>query len=167
MFGQLLRRLRKDEGAATAVEFALIAPVLILVLFSILEVGILGFVSNNLDDAVNAAARTIRTGEADGPADASAFEDLICTRMVDPAADCRDKLTVSVATYASFAAMAAAADTPPDGAFDKGGAGDIVLVKANYRWPLVTPFVGQVFHHTGPTEVALDARSAFKNEPYE
>jgi Flp pilus assembly protein TadG len=167
MLSKLFRRLRRDEGAATAVEFALIAPVLILTLFSIIEIGVLGFVSNNLDDAVGSAARTVRTGQADGPNSASALEDLVCTRMIDPATTCRDKLTVSVEKYGSFATMAASADTPPNGAFDKGASGDIILVKANYRWPLVTPFIGQIFHHTSPSEVQLDARMAFKNEPFE
>lgn len=166
MLGPFLKRLKRDEGAATAVEFALVLPVLVLVLLSIVEVGVLGFVSNNLDDAVGAAARTIRTGQPDGPASAAQLKDLVCTRMIDPAATCADKLTVSVEKYPDFATMASAADTPPNGAFDKGQAGDIILVKANYRWPLITPFVGQVFHHTGPTEILLDGRAAFKNEPY-
>jgi Flp pilus assembly protein TadG len=166
MLALFLRRLKRDEAAATAVEFALILPVLVVVLLSITEVGVLGFVSNNLDDAVGSAGRAIRTGRADGPSSADAFKDLVCSRMVDTLATCRSKLTISVEKYPDFATMAAAADTAPNGSFDKGQAGDIILVKANYRWPLNTPFVGQVFHHTGPTEILLDGRSAFKNEPY-
>lgn len=166
MLGIFLKRLKRDEGAATAIEFALVLPVLVLVLLSIIEVGVLGFVSNNLDDAVGSAARAIRTGQSDGPSSAAEFKSLVCTRMADPAAACADKLTISVEKYADFTTMAAAADAPPNGSFDKGQAGDIILVKANYRWPLLTPFVGQVFHHTGPTEVQLDGRAAFKNEPY-
>ena len=166
MLRLFLKRLRRDEGAATAVEFALILPVLVLMLLSIVEVGVLGFVSNNLDDAVGSAGRAIRTGRADGPSSAAQFKALVCSRMVDNATTCDSKLTISVEKYPDFTTMAAAADTPPNGAFDKGQAGDIILVKANYRWPLITPFVGQVFHHTGPTEIQLDGRAAFKNEPY-
>ena len=108
--------------------------------------------------------RAIRTGQSDGPASASEFD--LCAADGRQRGHLQHKLTISVEKYADFATMAAAADTPPNGAFNKGQAGDIILVKANYRWPLLTPFVGQVFHHTGPAEILLDGRSAFKNEPY-
>src|SRR3954453_15208295 len=106
MLGSFLKRLKRDEGAATAVKFALVLPVLVVVLLSIVEVGVLGFVSNNLDDPVGAAGGPTRTGQSDGPTSASQFKDLVCTRMIDPPATCADKLTISVEKYADFTSMA-------------------------------------------------------------
>ena len=108
MLAIFLKRLKRDEAAATAVEFALILPVLVVMLLSIVEIGVLGFVSNNLDDAVGSAGRAIRTGRSDGPSSAQQFKDLVCSRMVDTAATCDSKLTLSVEKYPDFATMAAA-----------------------------------------------------------
>ena len=43
----------------------------------------------------------------------------------------------------------------------------IILVKADYRWPLMSPFVATAFSRSGPLEVTISARTAFKNEPFE
>src|SRR5689334_11894402 len=123
-------RLLADERGATAVEFAFIAPVLVGIIFATLEMGVLGLISNSFDNAVVAAARSIRTGQSDGPTSASAFEDRVCGRMPGDLSECRSRLTVSVRKFATFSALAAGAGSAPDGTFDKGLASDIILVKA-------------------------------------
>jgi Flp pilus assembly protein TadG len=59
----LLRRGRKDQSGATVVEFALVLPAFLAMLFSIFEVCLLFFRQNLLDNAVDAAARTVLTGD--------------------------------------------------------------------------------------------------------
>ena len=153
------------ERGATAVEFAFIAPMVIALLCATMEVGALEVMSTNLDAAVLATTRTIRTGSSDKPTSASGFVDAVCANMVDSLATCRSRLTTSVQTYPSFAA--ASADTSaPAGQFNAGDAGEIVVIKATYRWPLILPMYAGNFQLAGPSEALLTANTAFRNEPW-
>ncbi|HEX7884693.1 MAG TPA: TadE/TadG family type IV pilus assembly protein [Phenylobacterium sp.] len=161
------RTFRRDERGAAAIEFALVAPLLFFTLLSLIELGVLGMISVGLDNAVIDAARRIRTGRADAATSASSFEDQICANVGGALVDCQARLVVSVEKYSAFANAGAAAAAAPAGQFNKGGPNDIILVKADYKWPLMSPFVATAFDRNGPTEVTISARSAFKNEPFE
>ncbi len=158
---------RRSESGATAVEFAFVAPVLFLALFSIVEVGMLAMMSSGLDNAVSDTARRIKTGRADSAATGPAFEDQICARIGGSIAECRSRLTISVQKFSRFSDANAIVNDQPTGQFNKGSAGDIVIVKANYVWPLMTPFIATAYQRSGPMQVTLGARTAFKNEPFE
>jgi Flp pilus assembly protein TadG len=154
-----------DERGATAIEFAFIALVMLAFVFAIIEVGVMGLMSNAFDTAVDYSARSIRTGQSDGPATAAAFKDGICAKMPSALLDCRSRLNVSVRQFATFSALAASAAGAPDGTFNKGVAGDIILVKATYRWPMLVPNFSMGVTN-GTSEVVIDSRTTFKNEPY-
>lgn len=160
-------RFRRDERGATAAEFALVAPLLFFSLFSLVEIGMLGMISSGLDNAMVEASRRIRTGRDDGASNANGFKNQICANMGGALNSCMSRLTVSVQKFPKFYDANQVAAAPPAGQFNKGGPGDIVLVKADYRWPLMTPFLATAFHRNGPTEVIIASRTAFKNEPYE
>jgi Flp pilus assembly protein TadG len=157
---------RRDERGATAVEFAFVAPVLFFALLSLVEIGMLGMMMMSVDAAVLDSARRIRTGRADAAVSASTFEDQVCANVGGGLQSCRDRLVISVKRFDKFADANTVASAPPDGTFDKGGAGDIIIVKANYTWPLLTPFLANL-EHDGPTSVIIPARAAFKNEPFQ
>ncbi len=59
---QYLRRL--GEGGATAVEFAIVGSVFLMLLLAIFELGFMVFVQSVLDGSARSAARMIRTGQA-------------------------------------------------------------------------------------------------------
>ena len=160
------RSFRRDEQGATAVEFAFVAPVLFFALLSLVEIGMLGMMMMSVDAAVLDAARRIRTGRDDAASSAQAFEDQICSHIGGGLTTCRNRLIISVKKYAKFSDANAVAAQAPDGTFNTGGAGDIIIVKANYTWPLLTPFLGNL-ERTGPTNVVIPARAAFKNEPFD
>lgn len=161
-----MRRIPSDNSGATAVEFALVAPILLFAILSLVEIGMLGMMTMGVNAAVQEAARRIRTGREDAAVSAQGFEDQICGHLAGSLSQCRDRLTVSVSRYTRFADANAAIASPPDGTFNKGGAGDIIIVKVNYSWPLLSPFLANV-EHDGPTHVIIPARAAFKNEPFE
>lgn len=161
------RRFRRDERGATAVEFALIAPLLFFSLLSLVEIGMLGMISSGLDNAVIDAARRIRTGRDDGATTGADFKSQICTKMGGSVSACMSRLTISVQKFPKFYDANQVAAAQPAGQFDKGGPGDIVLVKANYRWPLMTPFLATAYHRASAMEVTVASRVAFKNEPYQ
>jgi Flp pilus assembly protein TadG len=160
------RSFRKDQGGATAVEFALVAPLLCFALLSLVEVGMMGMMCSGLDNAVIEAARRIRTGRTDGPTSASSFEDQICANMGGSSTACHTRLITSVQKFSQFSTAGATIATDPANEFDKGAAGDIIIVKANYTWPLMTPFLATAFERSGPLSVTLSSRLAFKNEPF-
>jgi len=161
------RAFRRDESGAAAIEFAIIAPVLFFSLLSLVELGVLGMITSGLDNAVVEVSRRIRTGSDDAASSASSLEDQICERMGGAVSACRDRLTVSVQRYSAFSSAGAAAAAAPAGQFDKGGANDIIIVKADYKWPLMTPFVATAYNRDGPMEVTIASRAAFKNEPFQ
>ena len=63
------RRFGRDEGAVAAVEFALVAPVFLFLVFAILETSILYIIATVMEGEVALAARQIRTGELQQDAD--------------------------------------------------------------------------------------------------
>ena len=160
-----VRAFRGDENGAAGIEFALIAPLLFFALLSLIEIGVLGMMTSGLNNAVVDASRRIRTGREDAATSASTFEDQICARL--PFTSCRDRLVVSVQKFSGFANASSAVTAAPQGQFDKGGPSDIILVKADYKWPLLTPFVATAYERDGPTEITISSRFAFKNEPFE
>jgi Flp pilus assembly protein TadG len=160
------RRFRHDERGATAIEFAFVAPVLFFALLSLVEIGMLGMMMMSVDAAVLEASRRIRTGRTDAAVSATTFEDQVCAHVGGGLQSCRDRLVISVKRFDKFSDANAVATAAPDGTFNKGGAGDIIIVKANYTWPLLTPFLAKL-EHDGPTHVIIPARAAFKNEPFE
>ncbi|MDB5466586.1 MAG: hypothetical protein JWQ46_1348 [Phenylobacterium sp.] len=168
-----LGRLRRDDHGATVVEFALVAPLFLMLLIGIIEIGVLGMMSATFNDAVLTVTRRIRTGQADGPRDATDFRSQICAAIADSQASCRQKLSISVRAIDSKggfaganAALKSAGDDTAGEPFDKGVAGQIILVTATYRWPLVIPFAEDAFASAGGSDVLIVARMVFKNEPY-
>lgn len=63
-FGHLLRRFRENRTGASAVEFALIAPIFLVLLFAIIETALMFFASQVLETMTQDAARMILTGQA-------------------------------------------------------------------------------------------------------
>lgn len=158
---------RRDERGATAVEFAFVAPFMFYALLSLVELGMLGMMASGLDNAVVETSRRLRTGREDGATTADTFETQICERLGGSYSACRNRLTIGVQKFPRFYDANTVVAEQPNGLFDKGGPGDIVVVKVNYRWPLMTPFLATAFGRNGPMEVTLGSRVAFKNEPYE
>lgn len=159
-------RFWSDTEGAAAIEFGLLLPLLVGIIVGTIEIGLVGLVSNTLDNAVQHAARMIRVNQTGAPTDATGFKTAICNSMFESQASCQAKLAISVRKFANFTAAQAAASDTPAGEFDAGGAGDIILVKATYQWPFFMPFFNMGFQQTGPTTLSLDARTTFKNEPY-
>ncbi|HEU5048390.1 MAG TPA: TadE/TadG family type IV pilus assembly protein [Rickettsiales bacterium] len=58
----LYQRFRKSEQGATAVEYAIVAPILLLLLLGTIEYGLVMYASAVLEGSTNAAARLAKTG---------------------------------------------------------------------------------------------------------
>ncbi len=142
-----------------------------MMLFAILELGLVFVTDSVLENAAIETGRLIRTGQAsDQSMTAAQFKTSLCGRMSIFAPDCAARASVDVRVIPQFAV------TPPDpmagGTFNtgsltysNGNPGDLVLVRVWYRQPLVTTFLTQGLSRMNDGAAMLTATTAFRNEP--
>ena len=172
--GGAKRSLLKDEDGATAVEFGMVATPFLLFVLGILGIGLYYLALISLEYGVEAAARKIRTGEAQKSAlTVDGFKTLICASAIG--IDC-SKVTVIIDSKKTWSdivrpnCVTNGSQTPSSGnatdALSKysGSASQVVLVTACYHWTLADSFKFMKFSTSDQT--ILQAATAFKNEPY-
>ena len=165
------RGLAGDEGGATAVEFALIAFPFFVLMFAIIELGLVFVLDTTLDNAVSQTGRLVRTGQALTMTEEQ-FLTNVCDRMSIFAGDCANRrLTVDVRVLPDFNRpppdpMATGEFVETGLRFDTGVGGQIVLVSAWYRQPLFTPMLSHGLSRLGDGVMVLGATAAFRNEPF-
>lgn len=171
-----IKRLGIDRSGAAAVEFAILAPIFLALLFSILEAGYYFFVNSAVDAANTHAARLIRTGQAqDGALDRDAFFDEICD-VVRVFGNCEERLTVDVSRFSSFSALASDVSNPvcrdadqsliDDLPFATGGARDIVRVRVCFLYRGFNPALGLNLQRAANGDFQMLSTSIFRNEPF-
>jgi len=181
------RRLLYDKRGSAAVEFAIVAPIFLVMMFSMFEIGWFYFANSVVDASVADAARLIKTGQlqqSSGTAEehSDALFEGICD-VLDKFGDCNDRLTVEVKKYASFeelsddTAPATCADAPPGDIdaieFEPGTESEIVRVRICFLYTTVNPIVGMKhikavkLGESGGNERRLISIMIFRNEPYE
>ena len=158
-----------NEGA-TAVEFALVAVPFMMLLFAIIELGLVFLVSITLENAVIDAGRTIRTGQVQAAGtNANAFKTTVCNRMSWLGSKCSTALQIDVRTFDNYTTGTTSATNttvPTTMNWNPGGSGAIVLVRAYYTWPLVTPMLNTGLQSSNGKRI-IYAATSFTNEPYD
>ena len=175
------RGLIGDRRGAAAVEFAIVSPLFLFLMFSLFEVGWFFFANSIVDASVADAGRLVKTGQiqrlnGDDEEKFEALYDQVCN-VLQTFGDCDDRLTVEVQTYTSFADLAAdsgaatCADAPPDQLdlipFSPGGELEIVRVRVCFIYTTVNPVVGINLSEDGTNKRRLISTMIFRNEPYE
>ena len=179
----LISRFARARRGAIAVEFAIIAIPLLMLMFGVLELAFILLVTSTLDNATDFAARHIRTGEfqsanpVNTPEDReitrAQFASLVCRNMTWLDGRCEGKLTVEAETFNTFAD--AGGSEPVDPSTNPNPAGpcwsvgnpeDIVLVRAYYEWPIISPLLRPIFQSAGREGRLLSSARIFSNEPY-
>lgn len=169
-FFRRLRAARRDRRGSVAIEFALVALPFFLFLFAIIEISLLFFVGQILDNAVNTVARQIRTGQAEAAAlNEQEFKKLVCQGMLG-LGDCGNNLYIDVKPQTSFAAADLSSPVDENGnikptAFNHGGPLDIMIVRVFYTWPIFFNLLTTGID-TGDGKRILSSIVAFRNEPY-
>lgn len=171
---QGLRRLIHDRSGASALEFAMVATPLILLLLAVLQVGLVYFANFALEGATQQGARLIRTGQAQNKKfTAAEFKQEVCKNLTAPI-NC-SKLKLDVRSYPSFAGAGGDLTDPlgDDGqlksnfSYNPGVGGDVVVVRAFYPLDIgaVLPASISLSNMEGGDRL-LVATSAFRNEPF-
>lgn len=180
-------RASYDSGA-TAVEFAMIAPVLLLTLMGIIEFGFMWTADIVLKDATQDAARTGRTGFVSENSTQDATVRAIVRSRASVIMDA-DKISIKSLSYSGFDTLRKPepfvdangndvrddgenfTDVNGNGVWDEdqglsgyGGTSEVVLYTVSYPWSFFTPLIGDVVGTNGV--VTLTATAVVQNEPY-
>lgn len=166
--------LGRDARGNTLIEFAMVAAPLFALMLAIIETSIVFFAQQGLETATEAAARSLLTGQAQQAALTQAqFKQTACAALPG-FLDC-SRLMVDVQSASSFSAVST---TRPTITFDSngkvtntfnfttGGAGDIVIVRLMYIWPLPTGPLGFTLDNLPGSQRLMVATSVAKTEAY-
>jgi Flp pilus assembly protein TadG len=167
-----LRTFAKDERAAAAVEFSLVALPLLGFLLAALQLSVIFFAGQVLQSAATSAGRELMTGQAQtGGMTAAQFAQLVCNQSAG-LYNCANMM-VDVESAGSFAAVNTA---PPvltysngkvtnQWSWSPGNAGQVVIVRVMYDWPVFGPAVLGLSNQPDGGHLLI-AVAVFKNEPF-
>ncbi|WP_162009353.1 TadE family protein [Labrenzia sp. CE80] len=166
----------------TAIEFAIIAPVFFMILFSTFEAGLLFTRLAMLDNAVSILAKSIYIGElADGIDDGTTSQDdvekMVCAELYIVMPDCDENITVELTEVTSLYSLPTTdaecidsmdLEINPAVTFDPGGSGSNVFMRVCTTVDVLTPGLGLglALTKTSTDRFELISSTAFRNEPY-
>lgn len=168
--GRDIARFCRARGAATAVEFALIAPAFIATLVAVLQTCIFLFAQMALQNEAVEAGRYFLTGQAQNNGwSANTIVNKVCLSALF---NCNNMYVV-VQNYASFASASTSAPQMYNNgqpitnyAFNPGGPGDVMVVQLIYAWPVVSAPLGFNLSNLPNNAAEIMGVSAFRVEPY-
>lgn len=170
--GRALRRFGPQKRGAIMVEFALVMVPFFILLFGILEVGLMFWGAYELENATDDAARMVRTGQAQtGNFDEARLKQEICNR-VSLLVNCTSKLRLDVQSFTSFSQMTPPAPIDGEGnlkpsfSYSLGGPQEVVLFTAFYEWPLLNFMSTMSLSNMASGNRLLQSSAAFRNEPF-
>ena len=169
-----LRRLPRDDRAATAVEFAILIGPLVFLILASLQLAIIFFAGQVLQTVATASGRQIMTGQIQSAGDSqSQFQTAVCNNATVIFA-C-GSIMVDVESAGSYSTLNTSTLTPTydshgnvtnTWAYSPGTPGDIVILRLMYNWPVVAGPLLPGLGNQPNGDRLLVATSVFKNEPY-
>lgn len=179
-----IKRLMRSRDGAAAIEFALLAIPYFLIVFAIIETFIAFTGEQLIANAVDTMARKFRTGQITATVTEKEFRAQFCSEisiLIQCSGDQDNKLILDVRSFASFADIPKTipreagqwlGDLTATNVYQPGGAGTINMLRAYYRWEIVTdlvrPYISTIRPADGslPKEFLIVATAAYKNEGY-
>lgn len=180
--------LRRNEEGVTAIEFALIAPTLMLLMMGIIEISLIQYAEHVMEGAMTNASRLGKTGYVDV---GLTQEEMIVQSLHNRLGGLVDANNV-VLTSKSYSQFDQIGDPEPfmdvdgdgqrdpgesytdvngNGLYDTdmgsvgyGTASEVVVYTATYSWPIFTPMMEYFLGNNG--SIPLSARAVVQNEPY-
>lgn len=181
-------RLIRDREGVTAAEFALIAPVCMMLICVFIDLSMAMFITNVMEGGLREASRYAITGYLEpGVTREQKIKNIIVDHSYNLIAEA--DIAISYKVYPSFKDVGkpepfvdkngngkydsgeSFTDTNKNGVWDSdmgaagvGGSGDIVAYIVTYKWKLWTPLAKEIWGDDGT--VLLTATVAVRNEPY-
>lgn len=173
---QMAQRMRgRGRSGNAAIEFAMVAPVLFLFLFGIMETGVLFFGSAILQNATDDTARLLRTGQLTGSISAATLKSQICSNITGLIswAECNANLQVDMRAYNTFSSASYPSVTNANGSLNTAAMQvqatancQVVLVRVFYPWSIMTPLMAPLLQNAPGGQYILSSAAAFRSEPY-
>lgn len=136
------KRMRRRQRGASAVEFALIAPLLFFLLFAAIEMGLLYWANLTMQHAVREGARYAVTGQSNldtGPTPQRYLA--VIQNIKNNSMGLYTKLNTAISVNNSTASSDPGTYT--SGMF--GNPGDILILRLDCTWRIMTPFLMPFF----------------------
>ncbi|ARQ61845.1 MULTISPECIES: TadE/TadG family type IV pilus assembly protein [Rhizobium] len=166
------RRLLGDRKGVAAIEFAILALPLFIMIFGIIEVSLMFFVNSALDASVHKISRMIRTGEvASSKITLAGFKSRICDDML-LAFSCSSGLVVKVSVLSDLSSATSADPIDNSGkltvteTYDIGKGSDYILVQAFLPWGATVNFFSLSSAKLSDGSYLLGSSALFRNEPF-
>ena len=176
-----MRKLLGCRRGSSAIEFAIVSPVFLALMFSIFEVAWFYFVNATVDSATTDIARYIRTGSAqrDGYTGQDNrddfFTDVVCPRLA-LFGECEARVTAEVEKFDTFADLAAdtksftCRDDQPDEInnliFEPGTDNAIVRVRLCLIYDTLNPAIGLSLAKNDAGQRRVTSSFILRVEPY-
>jgi Flp pilus assembly protein TadG len=171
---EALRRFRRNRRGSAAVEFALVAPVFIALLFAIFETTLVFFAGQVLENGVQDSGRLFFTNQANcSGMSQTDFKQSICDR-VSALMSCSG-VDIDVRSYAAGTAITIADPINGSGNYSSNSVyqppvcnstDQTVVVRGFYQWPLIVTGLGYNIANIGRgssnSKRLLAATSAFR-----
>lgn len=167
-----MKKFIKKEDGTTAIEFSLLVIPYLMLSLGIIELAVMYTSASLLEGATGSAARMVRTGQIqqDGGDPETLFRDEMCS-YATVLINCNDVVieVIPMDSFADFDSYAPSYDG--DGnlvsqGFDAGGSNDRILIRAAYRYQMMTPFIGAIMG--GPDQSLLFMSTVvMQTEPYD
>lgn len=164
----------KDIRGAAITEFALVLVPFLTIILATFSLMLVFFAQQSLETVAEGSARIIMTGEAQTSGlSQSAFKAKACAML--PAFMSCSNLMVDVSTTTTFSNASTTAPTLTYGSgggvsnsfsYNLGAAGDIVVLRLLYIWPIAAPNFGLSLTTTSNGNRVLVATSVAKSEQY-
>jgi Flp pilus assembly protein TadG len=163
-----LRRFRLAAKGSAAVEFALVAPMFLALLFAIIETGLMFFAGQVLENGTQDTGRAFYLSQK---VTAEEIKTNLCGR-VKPLLDC-NKISLELQSFPQGAAITLADPIPGGKLADKfvfvlpkSGTSETVVFRAFYVWPLYVTGLGYNLTNSanayGDKGLLLAATAAFR-----
>lgn len=172
---RLAERFVRDRSGAAALEFAMVAPIFLALVFSTFETGWIMVRATALDRALDMAVRKVRIAADDAPASQAEMKTEICSEMKLVVPVCERAMTVEMSV------VKAATDIPTNDAqcvdrgskyeptvtFTTGDRAQIMYVRACLVTDPITPLIGVALKLAKDSlgGYSLVSSTAFINEP--
>lgn len=186
-----LRNLSRDETGVTVIEFAFVAPVMIILLGGLLELGYVAFARSTLESSILVAARASKVAECPDE-NADLIRAGLATAMSHVASADGNPPVLVVKSYGNnFGNVGNPEpfnDINGDGQFDDGEAytdingngqwdadmgksgnfgafGEVVAFSASYNVPSILPYMSKALNNTDGF-YTIRAETVVRNEPF-
>lgn len=165
-----------DRRGVTAIEFALVFPILLLLTFGIIEFSLIMFASSVIENAATSVARLSMTGNTYS---SGTRRDMIVAEILRTSKGLldKDRITVEVSRFSDYVTLPEATkqiatldlDNSTNTEAEFGVGNQPVIYDVRYEWQLLTPLgflLNWPFNPSDPHKVLLQSTVLVKNERF-